>query len=438
MHVLAVTRSLLGASLALLLGCGPAATAASDAGADAPDAPADVASADRAPPRDAPTYVYRDVPLVDDRFLEHEWDTIQRMSPIPAPYPDPTNRYADDPRAAALGRRLFDDMGFSGDGTVSCAGCHLERRAFTDGLPVAVAQRVMARGRRNTPTVTHVAWSREVLWDGAADAPWAQPVLALENPREHAFTRVAMTARLAEVYRAEYEALFGPLPPVEDRARFPRDARPGVASWDAMRPEDRDAVNRAAANFGKAIQAFERTLRPTAGAFDRYVAGDRSAMSPEARDGLQLFFRVGCIHCHTGPMFTDGGFHALRWPDDAMNGADRGRLAALEDLATSPFRVDSPLSDDRAAFPAPPSPRGDFLGAFRTPSLRDVALTAPYGHAGTVPSLDAVVSLDARGGLVPADGNATGVRSPLLMPFTPTSTEIAALVAFLRALTSGS
>lgn len=428
MHVLPVSRPLLGVA-ALLLGCGASPSSEPDAAVIAFGSRADA----------APTSIPRDVPLVDDRFLEHEWDTVRRMSPIPAPAPDPTNRYADDPRAAALGRSLFHDTGFSVDGAVSCAACHMERRAFADGLPVAVAQRVMRRGRRNTPTVIAVAWSRELLWDGAANAPWAQPILALENPREHDTTRVAVALRLAAVYRAEYESIFGPLPPgLDDRARFPLDARPGQPAWDAMRPEDRDAINRVAANFGKAIEAFERTLRPSTAAFDRYVAGDRDAMSPQARDGLQLFLRVGCVHCHVGPLFTDRAFHALRWPDDPLNGPDRGRAAALEALALSPFRVDAPLSDDTTAFPPPPAPRAEDEGAFRTPSLRDVARTGPYGHAGTVTTLEAVVRLDAEGGLAPDDPRATGRRTELLRPFRPTPDEVAALVAFLRALTSGS
>lgn len=412
-----------GAALAALV-AGCAGDGAAPAGA--PDAAAD------APLRDGVSDAPRDdAGLVDDRFTAREWAFVARMSPVPAADPSPTNARADDPRAATLGRRIFSDSGFSRDGSVSCAGCHDPARHYADGRAVAEAQRVPVRGRRNTPSLEYSAFGRWKMWDGAADSLWAQPIMALENPREHAVGRVFVARRVAAVYGADYAAVFGALP---DLSRLPPDGRPGDPAWEALAPEDRDGVNRVAANVGKALEAYERTLVPGPTDFDRYVAGDRDAMTPLARDGLLAFVRVGCAFCHYGPLFTDNLAHAIRWPGDPVAGPDRGRYDGLTVAGASPFRAQGAYSDAPGAFPPVEAPKPEDLGAFITPSLRGISHTAPYGHAGAVETLEDAVRLDARGGLSADDPGALGVRDRSLFPFDADEATVRAIAAFLRAL----
>lgn len=417
------------AILAVAGGCtGGVAGQPPDAASDVvPDVAPDARASD-APSPDAGTLRYP----VDGRFREEDWNQVRRLTawhPLPA---SPTNRFADDPRAAALGRRLFEDPSFSADGRVACATCHDPARSFTDGRPVAEA---LGRGTRNTPSILYAGYFAWQMWDGVADSLWAQPILAVENPREHGFSRLALAHRLASAYRAEYEAVFGPLPALEDAARFPTAGRPGDGPWEAMRAEDRDAVNRVAANFGKAIEAFERALPAPRSAFDRYAAGEWSALSPRAKDGAVLFVRLGCVHCHSGALLSDDNFHSIRAPDDAMGGPDPGRIDAVPRVLTSEFNADGPYSD------APGGRHGDLravpsdVGRFRTPTLRGVARTAPYTHAGTLATLADVVRHDARQGLDPGDPRSLGAVEPDLLPRVEVSDdEVAALVAFLEAL----
>ncbi len=373
--------------------------------------------------------------LIDDRFTPRQWEVLSRFSPVPAAPPDPTNRWADDPRAAELGRALFADRGFSRGGDVACATCHQQARLFTDGRVIAEAQTPPLRGRRNTPSILYAAWGRWKLWDGGADTLWAQPLLAMENPREHDFTRVEIARRVASEYRAPYEAIFGLLPALENAARFPLRAKPGEAAWEAMRLDDQEAINRVAANVGKAIEAYERTLVPGRSAFDRYMAGERDAMTPQQRDGLRAFITLSCVNCHFGPLFSDDDFHAIRMPDDPVAGPDRGRAEGLETVARNALGARSIYSDDRAAYPAAEPATRAALGRFRTPSLRGVALTAPYGHAGAIATLEEVIVYDAAGGLPADDPRALGERDTALIPFAPLPSEVASLTAFLRALT---
>jgi cytochrome c peroxidase len=336
-----------------------------------------------------------------------EMQRVRRMSPVPPPPPDPTNRAADRPEAAALGRRIFHDATLSVDGTVSCAGCHDPNRVFADGLPRAVARGLV--GRRNTPSLVGAGWFRWQTWDGSADSLWAQPLLAWENPREHGLSRSALAARLRQGYGPALRAALGP----------------GRGDGDLA----------VIADAAKALGAYVRTLMPGPAPFDRWVAGDARAMSPEAVRGLALFLRVGCVRCHSGAMFSDGDFHAVRFPDAPEAGADTGRTEGATRARAHPLRSDGPYSDAPAeAFP-PPVATDEDLGRFRTPTLRGVALTAPYGHAGTLATLEDVVRLYAQGGLPPEDTRARGERDVFAEPFPARDEDVSALVAFLRALT---
>lgn len=346
----------------------------------------------------------------DALFTEREWRRIRRMSPVPPLAPDPTNRVADDPAAARLGYALFHDATLSVDGTVACARCHDPARSFSDGLPVAEARGI--RGRRNTPSLLWAATHRWQLWDGAADSLWAQPLMAWEHPGEHGLSREQLARRLLARHGEPLRAVFGALPDDDPLAVI--------------------------AGAGKCVAAYVRTLVPRSpSAFDRWVAGERGAMEPAAVRGLQVFLRAGCVRCHSGPMLSDGDFHAVRFPDDPAAGADHGRLDGAERARVHPLRAQGAYSDERGTL-FPPGPRtAEDDGRFRTPTLRGVALTAPYGHAGTLPTLEAVIDLYAAGGVPAGDARSQGERDVFAEPFALRGSDRADLVAFLRALTPG-
>ncbi len=292
------------------------------------------------------------------------------------------NAHADDERAATLGRAIFYDAGFANVPGVSCASCHRPDRAFADGLP---RSEVIpgSPGARNSPSLLVAARLEGFfLWDGRADSLWSQPLGALENPIEMATTRVAIAQRIAALpgYREPYEAIFGPLPPLEDTSRFPAIGMPGMPEWDAMSAADRDAVNRVAANVGKALEAYLRRIVSGPAPLDRYLDGERDALSADARRGLARFVEAGCAGCHSGPMLTDERFHGGRTPI-----TDRGRAAGIELLLASPFSSAGPYFDTDAGVPLElplgPTPRDE--GSFRTTSLRNVSMTAPYEHDGS-------------------------------------------------------
>jgi cytochrome c peroxidase len=378
-----------------------------------------------APPRPARV-------LHDGRFTDDEWDQIRAMTPLPAAPPDPTNRYADDPGAAALGTALFADAALSSNAAVSCASCHAPERAYTDGRPVGVG---VATGNRNTPTVLHASHSRWLFWDGRADSLWSQALGPIENPVEMASSRLRVAHAIATRYAAQYEAVFGSLPPLADAARFPADGRPGDGAWEAMAPADRDAVNRVFANVGKSLEAYERTLSRPATPLDAYAAGNADALTPAQRDGLRSFFDFGCIQCHHGPLLTDDSFHNVGMPTGRADGAgDTGRIDAIATLLASPFRADGTYSDapDAGAGLAGLAPVEAMRGQFHTPSLRVSALTGPWGHGGSFETLEAVmVHYAQRGEGVDVTGS-VGTTDIHLSGFHQDAATIDPLVAFLH------
>jgi cytochrome c peroxidase len=253
---------------------------------------------------------------------------------LPALPPDPSNAYADDPRAAALGERLFFDTRFSTNGEVSCATCHLPELMFTDGLPLAEG---VGMTTRKTMTIIGTAYSPWQFWDGRKDSQWAQALAPLESAVEHGGSRTQYVHLIAADYRAEYEAIFGSLPDFSDRTRFPEAAGPvedpvARAAWDSMSPADREAVTQVFVNMGKAIAAYERLVKPGPARFDRYVEallnGDsrtaKSTLTADEAAGLRLFIgEAQCIQCHNGPLFTNNDFHNTGVPRAA--GFARGR-----------------------------------------------------------------------------------------------------------------
>ena len=362
--------------------------------------------------------------------------SLAALPPLPA---DPSNRVADDPAAAALGQALFFDHDLSADGTVSCASCHQPTRRFQDGIARAIG---VGQANRRTMPLEGVAWSPWQFWDGRADSLWAQALGPWENPVEHGGNRMALVRRVVAAHRAEYDAVFGPLP---DLSGLPENAGPfgseaERAAWATMTIDERSRVDRVFSDMGKAVTAFERTIVPVPTRFDRFAdavaAGrrpeDDAALSDIEIEGLKLFVgKASCVNCHNGPRLTDDHFHNTGVPPVPGLPDDRGRADAVAKVIADPFNCLGEFSD------APPEQCGEIRfmvkegeeleRAFKTPSLRGVAGRAPYMHSGQIGTLEEVVDHYARAPEAPSGHTE-------LEPFVLTDRGRMALIAFLRTL----
>jgi cytochrome c peroxidase len=325
-------------------------------------------------------------PLIDGHFTENEMDLIRGMKLGDlAPPPDPTNEYADAAGAVAFGKALFSDLGLSPSGTVSCAKCHDTNLGLADGLPQSTG---IAKVDRNSPAIALSAHARWQFWDGHADTLWMQALAPFEDAKEFGGSRLFVAKQIAQRYATQYGEVFGTKYPLPDLSALPDNGKPGDAAYDALAQDDKDKVTRIYVNVGKAIAAFERGMRVKPNALDRYADGDLAALPPEAKHVLTIFLRNGCVQCHWGPRLTDDAFHTLRFPTGRQDSAaDRGREEGLVKLAASEFLASSKWSDapNQAKPFAVDSPT--MLGAFKTPTLRGLPTSAPYGHGGSLPTL---------------------------------------------------
>jgi cytochrome c peroxidase len=342
----------------------------------------ELASLDGLPRVDLPEANLHDGLLTDDQF-----DLLQDMKLPAAPPADPTNEYADVAGAAALGKTLFADVLLSPSGTVACSTCHDPTKSFADGLAQAKG---VTTGDRNSPTIALASHARWQFWDGRADTLWMQALGPFENAKEFDSSRLFVVQQIAARYSADYAAVFGAKYTLPDLTGVPASGKPGDAAYDALPQAKRDDITRVYVNVGKAIAAFERTLRVMPNDLDRYAGGDLTAIAGTQRTALQEFFIAGCIQCHWGPRLTDDAFHAIRFPTGRQDGlADQGRAAVLLGLASSEFVAttkwsDAPQAAKSLSFSvAPPS----MIGAFKTPTLRGVSNSAPYGHGGSLATL---------------------------------------------------
>ena len=319
--------------------------------------------------------------------------------------PDASNRYADDPQAAALGRELFFDTRLSGNDKVACATCHVVTQDFQDGKPLADG---VGRTARRTMPIAGTAHSPWLFWDGRTDSQWAQALGPLESAVEHGGSRAQYAHVVAEQYRDRYEAVFGPLP---DLTRIPRHAGPVAdpasrAAWERLPTEAQDQISRVYANIGKAIAAYERRIEPGAARFDRYVdaeltGGRRTSdntLTTDEEAGLRLFIgRARCVTCHNGARLTDDHFHNTGVPAPAVPlPADSGRAVGARQVVAGEFNCTSRYSDakpedcEELRFAVTSGP--ELVRAYKTPSLRNVMSRAPYMHAGQLASLDDVIA----------------------------------------------
>jgi cytochrome c peroxidase len=311
---------------------------------------------------------------------------------------------SSDSQIVALGRRLFQDRQLSRDGSVSCATCHVPELAFTDSRPVATGIGGLA-GTRNAPSLLNVSYQQLLFWDGRRATLEAQASDPLFNPRELGLADPAeLIGRLTaeDHYREAFRSAFG------DSSTEPTLSQ-----------------------VTQALAAYERTLLAADSPFDRYYyAHEKDAIPEAARRGLAVFQGAAhCSECHVigadGAMFTDSRFHvgvglkaiasrlpALTQKALPLNAAQVSELVTVDHelAALGRFLVTKDPQD---------------IGRYKTPSLRNVALTAPYMHDGSIPTLREAVEYEIYYRSIELD-----------RPLVVTPSERDDLVAFLEALTS--
>lgn len=279
---------------------------------------------------------------------------------------------SDNPYTAAkvdLGRQLFFDARLSSDNTISCASCHNPEKGWSNGERFATGVDGQVGGR-SAPSIVNAAYHGLQFWDGRAKGLEGQALGPIQNPIEMNLTLDELIERLESIegYNQQFQSVFGAPPTPEAVA--------------------------------KAIAAFERTVLSGDAPYDHYEAGDEDALSPAAKRGYEVFFHSAhCSACHSGPNFSDGGFHNIGVGID-QDEPDVGR----EQI--------SGLSGDRAAF--------------KTPSLRDIARTAPYMHDGSLATLRDVVDYYVKG------GNPNPQLDEEIYPLELTEQQRADLVTFLE------
>ncbi len=299
------------------------------------------------------------------------------LAPLPPAPPVPSGNLMTKDKIA-LGKRLFFDPRLSVNGSISCAFCHVPTAGYADPKPVSLGVRGK-RGGRNAPAVLNAAYFPLQFWDGRAGSLEEQALGPLTNPVEMAnpnYRSVVMRLQRIRAYRVWFSRVYG-----------------GRVTID---------------HVAQAISAFERTLVTPDSPYDRYMMGQKNALTPSQKRGFALFRgKARCAICHNGALLSDFGYHNLGVPQ------------------TGPLRVDV----GRYAVTHEPTDKGKF----RTPTLRNVALTAPYMHDGSLRTLEDVVDFYNRGG-----GKSPYVKDALIVPLHLTAPEKKDLVDFLKSLTGES
>ncbi len=334
-----------------------------------------------------------------------------RLPENPEPPASPSNRVADSPDAARLGEALFFDTRFSANGKLSCASCHIPERFFTDGEARAKG---VSRAGRNTPTIIGAAFQNWYYWDGRRDTLWSQALVPFEAADEMGSSRVAVVRLVGEdpELREHYESVFGPFPMHLLKLDLPKHAGPlgdksARDAWQRIPTAEATLINRVYANLGKSVAAFERTLPVPRSRFDAYIDavldGDKRAnklLTDDELAGLELFLddeRTHCLRCHNGPWLTNGDFHNIGTGSFEGENLDFGRVFGLRSLLMDEFNCIGPYSDASRDQCAElrflnRSTHVPLDGAFKVPSLRFLAQTAPYMHDGRFYSLEEVMA----------------------------------------------
>ena len=334
------------------------------------------------------------------------------LPPVPISADNPST-----PEKIALGKALFEDKRLSGDGTVSCSNCHNPGKGFTDGMSVSEGIN-RSKGTRNAPTLVNAAYYTSQFWDGRRPTLEAQAKDPFVNSIEHGLkdhNALLDIIRKDAAYPAQFKAAFGVEP---------------------------DKIT--ADHVGMAIASYERTLVSGDSPFDRYMyGGDKTALSPEAVRGLEVFKGKGrCGTCHVisdkYALFTNNKFHNLGVSFSKVEprmfeivNAFRVAAAKGQSLDESVLKGSDFSQLGRVLVTITPTDLDSkAIGQFKTPTLRNVALTAPYMHDGSIATLEEVVELYNR-------GNEKNPRlDPLFKPLNLTPQEKTDLVVFLKSLTS--
>lgn len=311
---------------------------------------------------------------------------------VPIPEANPQT-----PEKIELGKKLFFDRRLSGDGTMSCATCHDPERGFSDGLDISMNYPT-TKNWRNSPTLINVAFARYLFHDGRAETLEDQALF----PMMSAFEMNQNLDYLEEEIRSVPEYV---------------EAFQEVFGGDVTRER-----------IAMAIAAFERTLLSVDAPLDRYLRGEADALSPEARRGLDVFSGKGkCLDCHYGVNLADDRFHALNVPENPEY-EDDPRVAATRRFVAKVyhFKDYKTLAEDPGRYLITYDKKD--WKAFKTPTLREIASTAPYMHNGIFKSLDEVIDFFDRGG---------GEGSTALKSLGLTDREKQDLKAFLLEALSG-
>ena len=306
-------------------------------------------------------------------FTETEIKIILSHGPWPpAPRKDPSNRVSGKPEAIALGERLFFEPRLSGTGSVLCATCHVPFRQFQDARARGFG---LEEVDRNTPSLLNVGSYRWYGWDGAQDNLWAQSIRPLLDPREMRASPAHVASTVRALYLKEYEKAFSRAPPEDDQELL--------------------------VDVGKALAAYQETLLTRRTPFDEFrdslEKGTSNNYPPAAQRGLRIFVGKGnCSVCHFGPQFSNGEFADTGVPFFAGKGrVDAGRHEGIKKVKASPYNLLGRFNDDATRANAIGTAHVDLqhrnFGEFRVPGLRNVALTAPYMHNGSLASLRDVV-----------------------------------------------
>jgi cytochrome c peroxidase len=369
-------------------------------------------------------------------FTEDEVDTILTHGPWPMEWShDPTNRFSGKPEAIAFGRQLFFDTRLSANGQVSCATCHKPALSWTDGRTLGNA---IGELDRNTPSIANVRLNRWFGWDGASDSLWAHSMRPFLDSREHGLSE----REVAKILRENPDLSCG------YRRAFGEDL-----------PADEEL---ALVNVGKALAAFQETVVTGRTPFDDFrdalAKRDADAMATypvAAQRGLKIFAGEGrCSLCHFGPNFSHGEFHEIGIPVYRKSGGvDWGRYQGIKLLRASRFNRLGPYNDDTDPDSGMSTRHVDLnpqtFEQFKVPSLRNIAITAPYMHNGHFATLPQVVRHYSE--IDPANLHVAHIylgdefalneappTDDMLRPLNLTNAQIADVVAFLETLTETS
>ena len=296
-----------------------------------------------------------------------------------------------------LGKKLFFDRRLSGDGTMSCASCHVPDQAYTDGQEISLSYPT-TRNWRNAPTLINASYFQSLFHDGRAATLEEQALFPIMSSFEMNLNLDFLEEKLRIVpeYEAAFKRVFG-----------------GEVTRERI---------------AMAIAAFERTLVSVNAPIDRFLAGDDAALSPEARRGYEIFTGKGkCADCHFGPHLSDDRFHALNVPENPEYRKDP-RITATRRFVAKVFGYEDyrNIEEDPGRYLVTKD-RKDWK-AFRTPTLREISKTAPYMHNGTLKTLEEVIEFLDRGG---------GPGNKALSPLGLTDREKRALKVFLVEALSG-